>query len=134
MPPSTLHGKASDTGAAVDAFMAATPHPLKAVIQALRELILAVHPDIQEGIKWNAPSYRTHEYFATTNLRDKKGIGIILHLGAKVRNETVAIDDPARLLTWLGTDRASLSFASLDDVRRNEGAVRTILAQWIAAV
>lgn len=132
MPPS--HRKSSDTSAAVDQFMAATAHPLKAEIQALRELILGTHPAIAEGIKWNAPSYRTHEYFATTNLRDRTGIGVILHLGAKVRNETVTIDDPAGLLTWLGTDRASVSFAGMAGLRRDATAFRAIVAQWIAAV
>ncbi len=34
--------------------------------------------------KWNAPSFRTREYFATTNLRAKTGVGVILHFGAKV--------------------------------------------------
>lgn len=132
MPPS--HRKSSDTSAAVDQFMAATAHPLKAEIQALRELILGVRADVAEGIKWNAPSYRTHEYFATTKLRDKTGIGVILHLGAKVRNETVVIDDPAGLLTWLGTDRASVSFKGLDEIRRDAAAFRAIVAQWITAV
>ena len=31
------------------------------------------------------PSFKTTEYFATTNLRTKKGIGLVLHFGAKVR-------------------------------------------------
>lgn len=134
MPLSNHHRKPSDTTAAVDQFMAATVHPLKAEMQALRELILGVHPDVREGIKWNAPSYRTHEYFATTNLRDQAGIGVILHLGAKVRNETVAIDDPARLLTWHGTNRASVSFGGMAELRRNETAFRQILVQWVGVV
>jgi hypothetical protein len=134
MPNATVHRKASDTTAAVDVFMAESTHPHKHAIQVLRALILGVDPAIREGIKWNAPSYRTGEYFATTNLRDKRGIGVILHLGAKVRNETLAIDDPAHLLTWLGTDRASVSFADSDDVHRHAAAFQAILAQWIGKV
>ena len=30
-------------------------------------------PGIREGVNWNAPSFRTTEYFATTNLREKDG-------------------------------------------------------------
>ena len=132
--PVASHRKPSDTTAAVDHFMAETTHPHKAAIQALRELILGVDPAIQEGIKWNAPSYRTHEYFATTNLRDKTGIGLILHLGAKVRNETLAITDPDHLLSWLSSDRAAVSFQNVADVRRQAPSLRAILAQWIDAV
>jgi len=133
MPPAR-HSKFADTTAAVDRFMAESTHQHKDAIQAIRALILGVHPDIQEGIKWNAPSYRTSDYFATTNLRDKRGVGIILHLGAKVRNETLAIDDPARLLSWLGTDRASVSFTDIDDVRLHAPAFQAILVQWIGRV
>jgi len=134
MRPATSHHKLLDTTAAVDRFMAATVHPCKDAIQALRELILAVHPGIEEGIKWNAPSYRTTDYFATTNLRDKVGVGIILHLGAKVRMDAVAIDDPQHLLNWHGANRASLSFSGIDDVRKHGAAVTAILAQWLAWV
>ena len=134
MPNANAHRTASDTTAAVDRFMAQSTHPHKAAIQALRKLILGVDPAIAEGIKWNAPSYRTSEYFATTNLRDKRGIGIILHLGAKVRNETLSIDDPAHLLTWLGSDRASVSFVDSADVQRHAAALQAILAQWIGKV
>jgi hypothetical protein len=134
MPPATPHTKPSDTTAAVERFMATTTHPCEDAIQALRELILAVHPGIREGIKWNAPSYRTTDYFATTNLRAKAGIGIILHLGAKVRAESVSIDDPQHLLTWHGSNRASLGFGGVDDIHVHATAVTAILAQWIAWV
>jgi len=131
MPPAATHSKPSDTSAAVDRFMAECNHPLKSAIQMLRELILDVHPGVREGIKWNAPSYRLDEYFATTSLRDKAGIGLILHLGAKVKNLDVTVDDPERLLTWLGRDRASLSFRDVEDLRVRIPAVRQIIAAWI---
>ena len=51
--------------AAVDDFMRALKHPLKKEIEAVRRIILSVSPDIQKGIKWNAPSFRTTDYFAT---------------------------------------------------------------------
>ncbi len=36
--------------------MAGLEHPLKAEIEALRDIILRAHPGITELIKWNAPS------------------------------------------------------------------------------
>ena len=80
-------------------------HPHKPAIELLRKLMLGVDPSVREGIKWNAPSFRTSEYFATTYLRSKTGIGLILHLGAKVREPAdggVAFNDPDKLLEWLG--------------------------------
>jgi hypothetical protein len=89
---------ATDTTAAVDEFMSSLEHPQKAVVEAIRGLMLSVGDSVREGLKWNAPSYRTHEYFATTNLRSRMGVGVILHFGAKVRPlpaSGVNIDDPA---------------------------------------
>lgn len=74
---------AADTTNAVDQFMAALDHPCKAEIEALRAALRAVDPAIAEGIKWNAPSWRTSEYFATTHLHAKTGFGLILHLGPR---------------------------------------------------
>jgi hypothetical protein len=130
----SLHTKKTDTSAAVDQFMSELRHPFKAEIQAIRELALSLGGEVQEGIKWNAPSYRTSEYFATTNLRVKNGIGVILHLGAKVRDETVAIDDPQQLLTWLGSDRASVSFSGMEEFKAKRPAFKAILEQWIPYV
>ena len=128
---------AADTTAAVDQFLAALEHPFKAELETLRRAILAVHPTVAEGIKWNAPSWRTSEYFATTHLRGKAGLGLILHLGAKVRalpEGGLAIPDPAGLLKWLGKDRAQVEFASAADLAAKLPALLTLLRAWIRQV
>ena len=115
---------------AVDEFMRSLDHPFKNEIQAIRTTILAADPTIAEGIKWNAPSYRTREYFATTSLREKKGVGVILHPGAKVRSlpdGSIAIDDPGKLLKWLGKDRAVIVFESREDFGAKRQAFEQIV-------
>jgi len=100
-------------------------------------LMLAVDPGIREGIKWNAPSFRTTEYFATTNLRSRAGVGIILHLGARVRSLPaggVKIDDPTKLLKWLGKDRAMVEFGNSRDLGEKATAFQSVLRQWIEHV
>lgn len=124
----------ADTSVAVDAFMAALDHPHAAAVQRLRALVLGVDPAIAEGVKWNAPSWRTTEYFATTQLRAKSGIGLVLHLGAKARalpDGGLKIEDPDGLLAWPSPDRALLAFADLAEVEAREEAVRAVLRQWI---
>jgi hypothetical protein len=101
-------------------------HAHKSEIEALRKLMREVDPSVQEGIKWNAPSFRTTEYFATTNLRAKSGISVILHLGAKIRQLPaggVVIDDPARLLKWLGKDRALRRVCGSSAIQQFEGGL-----------
>jgi len=121
----------------VDDFMQALAHPQKAEIEALRTIIKGADKSISEGIKWNAPSYRTVEWFATMNLRSKTGMQVILHLGAKVKEKGwkgFTLDDPAGLATWLGKDRAMVTFADLKAIKAHKGAFVAILKQWIAHV
>jgi hypothetical protein len=128
---------AADTRAAVDQFMAALDHPFKAEIETLRRAILAVDPAIAEGIKWNAPSWRTTDYFATTHLRGKAGFSLILHLGAKARALSeggLAIDDPTGLLKWLGKDRAQVEFGTAADLQAKLPVLQALLRQWITYV
>ncbi|MGH9428690.1 MAG: DUF1801 domain-containing protein [Terriglobia bacterium] len=136
-PRPALHNTDADTKKAVDDLMVALDHPFKGVIEAIRRSILGVDPKIAEGVKWNAPSYRTSEYFATTNLREKKGIGVILHLGAKVRKlplEGVVIEDPKNLLKWLAKDRATIVFVSQPEFAAKKAAFEAIVRQWITYV
>ena len=69
----------------VEAFLEKLDHPRKPEIEALRRIILGAHASVHEGIKWNAPSFRTTEYFATFHLRAKDGVALIFHRGAKKR-------------------------------------------------
>jgi hypothetical protein len=121
----------------VDQFMLAVDHPLKAELQAVRKLILSASPTISEGIKWNAPSFRVHEWFATVNVRGKDGVQLIMHFGAKVNaisTRGVGIDDPNGLLKWLGKDRATLKFRDMPTIKANGPALVAIVRQWIAHV
>lgn len=135
--PATRHASATDTSVAVDALMDRVTHPHKDAIALLRRTILAADPAIAEGVKWNAPSFRTHEYFATVHLRTTAGVALILHLGAKVRalpEGGMAIDDPEGLLQWLAPDRARMLFADAADVARRSAPLQALLRRWIAAI
>ena len=126
------------TGAqSVDDFLAALDHPHKPEILSLRQIVLAADPSICEEIKWNAPSFRTTESFATFHLRAKGGLQLILHLGAKVR-ETAAtgidVADPAGLLKWLAQDRAAVTFTSLAEVHAKQPAFTALIRAWIVYV
>lgn len=118
----------------VDAFFSTLKHPHTDALRALRQVILDADPAITEGIKWNVPSFQTTEYFATLHVRTKKGIGVILHFGAKKRADLTAraeIKDDTSLLTWLADDRAVVAFADLKDVKAKKPAFTAIIRQWI---
>ena len=126
---------AADTSAAVDAFMAALEHPFKREIALLRGSILAADPAIAEGIKWNAPSFRTDAYFLTVHLRARRGVALIFHRGAQPRTAAGAdwaIPDPAGLLEWLAADRAMATFHHAEEVEAGALPLQAVVRAWIA--
>lgn len=121
----------------VEAFLATLDPAVRALVEALRETILAADPSIEEGIKWKVPSFRTAEYFATLNLRVPEGVGLILHFGAKknaIATTGVEIDDPDALLQWLGKDRAAVVFRDAAELAARRPAFTRLLRAWIRYV
>lgn len=126
------HHTTSDTPDSVDVFLETLQHPRKDVIIALRAALLGISPAISDAIKWNAPSFRTTEHFATMHLRSKDALQLILHMGAKKRViPTGAIDDPTGLLKWLGPDRALVRFTGAEDLTAKIPALTALVRQWI---
>ena len=122
-------------GNEVDDFMLVLAHPLKAELEAVRRVILGTDTAIAEDIKWNAPSFRVGEYFATANIRGKDAIQIVFHLGTKVKDGSTAgmdIDDPKGLLEWHAKERASMKFRDMKEIKANTSALKDIVRQWIA--
>jgi len=120
----------------VPGFIEGLEHPLKPVVLALRQALLGAGPAISEEIKWNAPSFRTREHFATMHLRAKDSVRLILHLGARSRAAVSAasIPDPQQLLEWLGPGRAAIRFAGVDELERRRDALLAIIRAWIRHV
>jgi len=123
----------AQTDPAVIAFLRELDHPLKEDVEVVRRMILDVSPEIREGIKWNAPSFRTVDYFATVNLRARDSVQLILHMGAKTKDSAtkgVDIADPKGLLKWLAKDRCLMTLGSGKELRANKKAMQAILRQW----
>lgn len=121
----------------IEAFVAALQHPRKDAILAVRDVILRADSSISEGVKWNAPSFRTLQWFATIHLRAREGVQVILHFGARARDAgdaRASVPDPHGLLEWLGPDRATARFRDVADVRARAAAFADLIRQWIQQV
>ena len=94
----------------VDEFLENLSHPLKAEVEAVRSIIKGVNKDINEEIKWKAPSFNYKgEYLVTFNLRDEKRVHLVFHnpMISKVKS---------KLLEGDYTDRRMAYFADMQDV------------------
>jgi len=108
--------------------------PLAKEIEAVRRIILEASSAISEGVKWNAPSFRTEKnWFATVNLRSKESLQLVFHLGAKARPDLKAfkVADPNGLMKWLGKDRALVTLGAGRDIPANKKALEAIVRVWI---
>lgn len=118
----------------VEAFLRTLKHPLQTEIEAVRLIILGVSPAISEGVKWNAPSFRTEkDWFATINVRSTKTVQLIVFLGVKKRTglKPFKLTDPNGLVKWLADDRILVTLGAGRDIPANRKALEGIVRAWL---
>jgi hypothetical protein len=130
--PAATQLDAGDGADAVDGYIKALTHPLKAEIEALRQIILKTDDRITEGIKWNVPSFHCGDWFATFDLRSKEWVQIILHRGSKPKTDIQGhyVQDPKGILKWITNDRCVVRFGG-NDVVAKAPAFRQAVADWV---
>ena len=118
----------------VETFLRGLTHPLKQEVEKVRQIVLDIDPKISEAIKWNAPSFKTTDFFATFHLRETKSLQIILHMGAKAKTTAqtgVQIEDPTHLCEWLSKDRCRVDLGAKAEIERRLPAFAALLQQWL---
>jgi len=109
----------------VDEFLENLSHPLKVEIEALRSIIKGVNKDINEEIKWKAPSFNYKgEYLVTFNLREEKRVHLVFHnpMIAKVKSELLECDY---------VDRRMAYFADMKDIKAKKSMLEKALKDLI---
>jgi uncharacterized protein YdhG (YjbR/CyaY superfamily) len=125
---------AAQTDPAVDTFLRDLDHPLKADYVTVRKWILGIDPTIHEGIKWNAPSFRTADYFATLFLRTRDRVQLIFHTGAKGKGVSMKdrpMPDPNGLVQWLAADRCTVTLGRGSELKGNRKPFEAFAKSWI---
>ena len=115
-------------------------HPLREVIEALRNVILAADDEVGEQIKWNSPSfYYTGEMkpfdpkeykrdIVVFNLHKKDSVLLVFPTGA-------IVDDKTGLLEGKFTDgRKTVRFSTLDEVKNREKDLQKVIKDWLKMI
>ena len=109
----------------VDEFLRELSHPLKAEVEAVRSIIKGVRKDINEEVKWKAPSFNYKgEYLVTFNLRDTKRIHLVFHnpMIPKIKSQMLEGDYVDRRMTY---------FSDMQDIKAKKAEFQRILKQLV---
>lgn len=118
--------------------MAGLTHARKADAEALRGILTKVRaPKLEEGIKWNAPSYSVDgQHVVTFNFSCPESIRLIFHCDT-ARKETKGappmIEDVAGLLEWQSDIRAIAAFHSSEEVSAAKKSLPDLVKRWASA-
>ncbi len=107
----------------VDAWLAAYDNPMKPVVAAMREHILAADPRITETIKWQAPTFMYKGNIASFFPKAKKHASLMFHKGAD-------IPGPYRHLEGDGKETRFLKVVDLDDLTDKADELAAICVAW----
>ena len=104
-------------------------------IDAIRAIVAGSHPDLGEGIKWNAPSFALgDDDLITLGLERRGGVRVVLHRGAKLKAlDGFRFDDPDGLARWPAPDRGVIVFRDQIEVAQRADALSDLCLRWLAA-
>ena len=109
----------------VNEFLRELNHPLQAEIEAVRSIIKGVHKDINEEIKWKAPSFNYKgEYLVTFNLWETKRIHLVFHnpMISRVKNKLLEGEYDHRRMAY---------FSDQKDIEAKKPALEKVLKDLI---
>jgi uncharacterized protein YdhG (YjbR/CyaY superfamily) len=107
----------------------------KPLVEAMLQAIDEECPDLTKIIKWNAPSFCDDgKDRLTVMLHKKDRVGLILHTGAKPKEDKKAqrlYEDSTRLLEWNSNIRATILFVDMTDFLSKRSLFKKAVKQWI---
>ena len=106
-------------------------------VDTIRDLILSTEPQLEEHIKWNAPSYVLDgEDRITFNLMNKQGVvKLVLHMGATRKEDKKGIpimQDDSGLIEWSSDIRGMVTVTSIEDITSNTISLKKIIKDWLS--
>ncbi len=107
-------------------YMELLNHPMKLEIELLRTIIKEASPEIQERIKWNAPSYYVGKHdILTFNHRMTDKVHLIFHSSVieQIIHPILEGDYKQRRMSY---------FTSMDDIENKRDKIQSIIQQNLA--
>lgn len=109
--------------AEVDAWLADYDNPMKPVVSAIRDHILACDPRISEEIKWQAPTFVYKGNIASFFPKAKKHASLMFHKGAEIPGRFACLEGD-------GKEARSVKVQNLDDLALKADELAAICIAW----
>jgi hypothetical protein len=121
-------------------YMQTLQHPMLEVIEELRKIIKESHPDMEEIIAWNAPTYNyTGEmksfnpkeykrYIVGFNIFKKDCIRLIFLTGSKLTDTTNILEGDYK------DGRRLVLFENMEAVLEKQEALQGLIKEWILLI
>ncbi|MBO9540897.1 DUF1801 domain-containing protein [bacterium] len=128
MPSARKTAKVSDPKEAVEQYLQALEHPLKAEFEAVRAIILNADGRLAERIKWNAPSYHYQQKdMAAFHPRSQAFVHLIF-----LFPDDMPIDDSIGILEGKHVGRREIKFHGMDDIQAKKPLFEKLVKDWVA--
>ncbi|MQC25963.1 MAG: DUF1801 domain-containing protein [Chloroflexi bacterium] len=108
----------------VDSWFEQYDNPMKAVVQRVREIILAADDRLQETIKWQAPTFTYKGNLASFFPKSKQHASLMFHNGAQVPGNFPHLEGD-------GEQARTMKFADLAEADARKSELEAIVKAWI---
>lgn len=109
--------------AEVDRWFADLDHPLKDVMQQVREVILEADPRMDECVKWSTPTFTFEGNLASIQPRAKRFVSLMFHRGSGIPGEHPLLEGDAALVR-------TMRFTDLGEVEARRDALAAVVRAW----
>jgi hypothetical protein len=107
----------------VDTWLACYDNPMKPVVEAIREAILAADGRITETIKWQAPTFLYKGNIASFFPKAKKHASLMFHKGASIAGDFAILQGDAQ-------ESRSVKIANIADLADKKAELQAICIAW----
>lgn len=121
----------------IEDFLSDLDDKKRAQVDALRALILGAEMQLQEHIKWNAPSYILDgEDRITFNLMNKEQVvKLVIHMGATRKENKKGVpvmQDESGLIEWNSDIRGTITFKTMEEINSHMSSLKKIINDWLS--
>ncbi len=107
----------------VDEWLDRYDNPMKPVVVAVRQVVLAADPRVSEAVKWQAPTFIYKGNIASFFPKSKRHAALMFHKGATIPGQFPSLEGD-------GKEARTMKFTDLDDLAAKQAELTGLVRAW----